>query len=579
MDDFLKKALDLLEEVEKVYSPKKTFRTDIDLSYTYYPDSERYRNDLNNKIKYIMEADYLDKADYTALSYFFDRNVGQHIEQSLYFIELIKKLANDTIQSNIEFIKKEVTFLNKNINEDIENSLKNLSKYEVLILKDENLLKLLEILKEHEDFKHKILNELDDEVSLDELKSFILKNYKSSFKDYDKGIKDKFINNLIKINNNVIEDIHKLYELLLDNKIFMAGMANTHYSFEKYGIGCSMTDFFKDYIHNPDIYNCRGIVVFEDKSLLVEKELNNFEALSTKKQRLDFKNDICSKFLRSKYKKNPHLCKDFIDIIKMNNDYNLDSTFQIFEKYFNNIDIFKNYEFNLKEKIMKSNHISLFKKIEDAEDEITTILMENEVNKIIKNITSLKNIDLFDKSARSLIKEVINQKIKVEILQDYIGKKMGRFNNSEELNESLKLFLNSFGYSYDGILKKAENYNTKIMYEKDNVIILEIDNYEQSSYLGSASWCISSYPHYFESYVDKEAGNKQFFIYDFNKESTDPRSLIGITLSKDSRYITSHEKNDESISQTDEQLITLIKQINVLTKADLNVSKMKVNNL
>lgn len=579
MDDFLRKTLNLLKESEKFVSNKKTFKTEIDLSYTYYPDSEKYKNELNKKIKYIMGADYLDKADRTTLSYFFDKNVGEHIDQSLYFIELVKSLTQDTIKSNIEFVKKEVTLSEKNTNENIDSCLKNILKYEDIFSKDENLFKLLEVIKEHEDFKNEILNKLDDEVPLDELKSFILKKYKSSFKDFDKVKKDKFINDLNKINNNIIEDIHKLYELLLENKIFMSGMANTHYSFEKYGIGCSMTDFFKDYIHNNEIYNCRGIVVFEDNSLLIEKELNNFEALNTKKQRLDFKNEICSIFLRNKYKKNPYLCKDFIDIIKMNNDYNLDSTFQIFEKYFDNIDIFKNYEFNIKEKIIKSNHISLFKKIEAAEDEMTAILMENEVNKTIKNITSLKNIDLFDKNARSLIKEVINQKIRVEVLQDYIGKKMARFNNSEELNESLKLFLNSFGYSYDGIIKKAENYNTKIMYEKDNVIILEIDNYDQSSYLGSASWCISSYPHYFESYVDKNVGDKQFFIYDFNKESTDPRSLIGVTLSKDGRYITSHEKNDESICQTDEDLIQLIKKINILSKIDLNISKMKVNNL
>lgn len=47
MDDFLRKTLNLLKESEKFVSNKKTFKTEIDLSYTYYPDSEKYKNELN----------------------------------------------------------------------------------------------------------------------------------------------------------------------------------------------------------------------------------------------------------------------------------------------------------------------------------------------------------------------------------------------------------------------------------------------------------------------------------------------------------------------------------------------------
>ena len=128
MDDFLRKTLNLLKESEKFVSNKKTFKTEIDLSYTYYPDSEKYKNELNKKIKYIMVADYLDKADRTTLSYFFDKNVGEHIDKSLYFIELVKSLTQDTIKSNIEFVKKEVTLSEKNTNENIDSCLKNIYK-------------------------------------------------------------------------------------------------------------------------------------------------------------------------------------------------------------------------------------------------------------------------------------------------------------------------------------------------------------------------------------------------------------------------------------------------------------------
>lgn len=62
------------------------------------------------------------------MSYFFDKNVGEHIDKSLYFIELVKSLTQDTIKSNIEFVKKEVTLSEKNTNENIDSCLKNIYK-------------------------------------------------------------------------------------------------------------------------------------------------------------------------------------------------------------------------------------------------------------------------------------------------------------------------------------------------------------------------------------------------------------------------------------------------------------------
>jgi len=92
---------------------------------------------------------------------------------------------------------------------------------------------------------------------------------------------------------------------------------------------------------------------------------------------------------------------------------------------------------------------------------------------------------------------------------------------------------------------KMENVNADIVVERDDLLILKVNDYEASSVLGSGSWCISRSSMYFEDYTEDD--NAQYFIYDFTKDSRDNDSMIGLTLTKEGNKKAMHYKNDDPV--------------------------------
>lgn len=104
---------------------------------------------------------------------------------------------------------------------------------------------------------------------------------------------------------------------------------------------------------------------------------------------------------------------------------------------------------------------------------------------------------------------------------------------------------------HDDLLKKVNDLGVNIISDKDDLVILKIDNFEQSKELGSKDWAISRLEDYFHFY--KRDDQNQYFAYDLTKKDDDRSALIGITMNE-KKFMTAHYSDCEYIELDDKHL-------------------------
>lgn len=507
---------------------------------------QSYINNLNNTLNNILNSEKTNSIELKNFLKFFSNHINPDFTHLNFLVVHIEELRK-TIFNNIDSVNR-IENLSNNEKFIINSKLYEINDDLSIILTTKDFIDFKKSIKNQEQFNINISKLLIDNLyteELDDIKKFIILNYKDNLKNIINNY-DNIYDNIFKLNNKFMIETNNIFKKFVENNINFNNLALRAYiNINNNNDYSTFKKDLQDYKHFKDNKKYKGIAIFSDQTSLIEKNDNSFELLSTKKQKLDIKDKLTSLYLREKYNKNPIICKEFIDIIKLNKDYNIKESLELFDKYIKNIDIFKNYNLNLKEFIINSKPKYYKHKIEAAEDKLTEILLDNSVKQTIKGLTSSKNIHLFNEESHDLIKQIFNEKIKIETLNNFIGKKIARFKTSEDLNLALNQFINSFGFSYEGIINKANDLGIDILSKDNNTVILKIDNFEQSSAIGSASWCICSSATYFNSYTSNES--KQYFIFDFNKEKSSNESLIGITLNKEGNLNAAHLKNDESI--------------------------------
>lgn len=543
----------LLRKSENIYS-SSLFRTDLDLySLSMLKVNKLYIKKFKETINYIMgvEKIYLDDT-----LNFIETFGSNHTNSNINAIKNEPINIKNIIDKNIKSLEN-LKFNNDEEKEKIIKLFKSFNYKEIYEL--EEYKKISKIILDHISFKNKLFDLTNEEADLKEIKKYILNNYS----DIEKEFEDLYFSlsiKLLKIDDKFQKLSQEVFEELIKNRNGFSNLSALVYHDIKYKNDFKALEEFSDsYLNLEGVGNFKGIHSFSDGSLLVVNNDNTYETLFTTKSTFDFKNKVMSIYLREKYNKNPHICKDFIDISLNYNRYKAEPLIELFDKYLKNIDIFKNFNFNLAEFIKNSKEIFYSNRIEKAEDKLTELIIQHKVNQTIKNISSSKNISLFNEESFNLIKSIINEKISTKTLENYIGKKIAKFKSSEELNSSLEQFLNLFTFGYEGILNKANELNIKIVNSKNNILILEINNFEDSKIFGSPSWCISTSKHYFESYTSDE--NKQYFVFDFNKEITSNYSMIGITLDKNGKFNTAHLKDDEYIDEKTSDIKNILSMI------------------
>ena len=296
----------------------------------------------------------------------------------------------------------------------------------------------------------------------------------------------------------------------------------------------------------------KEIILFTDRSMLMKNNDNQYVDIFTSKQLNAIKNTLVAEDIRKIFKKNPTVAKNFIDVFKKDTCIiNLGAIFVAVNTYSKNLDFFNSKPFDIKVEYEKSAQVktSSYKAIEDLDDKLNKRLKDQKVQLFAHSIASNKYKDLYNEESYKIIENIYDLKLKSDVFQDYIGKKIAAYKTPEEFNGGLTKFLDSMNdFSMIPVLNKAENAGVTIISQADDILIVQVEDYEQSKLLGSSSWCIVRHESYFNSYTD--GGNKQYFLFDFSKESSDNESMIGFTIDIDGEHYAAHYKNDDEVDES-----------------------------
>lgn len=97
---------------------------------------------------------------------------------------------------------------------------------------------------------------------------------------------------------------------------------------------------------------------------------------------------------------------------------------------------------------------------------------------------------------------------------------------------------------------KINTPDCTIVYDKDNVVILQIPSFESSRKLcgnGRTGWCLTREEHYFNRYVKEPGDAKQFFLFDFSKREDDELAHVGFTVRSKNGIVNAHSTRNNNL--------------------------------
>lgn len=284
------------------------------------------------------------------------------------------------------------------------------------------------------------------------------------------------------------------------------------------------------------------INIFDDNSVAIKKNTGEWVDLHSKELKDTLIEKLVQKELFNRLKKSPTIAKMFVS--KLKEDFNdCERAFIAADTYLAHEAILKSKNYNLLEEVDDL----LF---EELDDSMNAYVRKHKIEQFGLSISSKKYQHLYDEESFKTLELLYDLKIPSSELQDSLGKKLASFKNSDDFNKALKqLYSIHSGFNNEAIVKKANSVEAEIIKNEDNMIIIKIENFQQSAAVGSSSWCIVRDEVHFKSYKED---CHQYFVYDLNKEPTENNSLVGITLHKNGSHSAAHFKNDNQLCDNDE---------------------------
>jgi len=283
------------------------------------------------------------------------------------------------------------------------------------------------------------------------------------------------------------------------------------------------------------------IIYFNDNSISC-KENGQYRCIRNKEELALVVSQVEDCCIQEMLKNRPTIAKFFVD---KHNESKFDYRHS-FHKVENAIKNFIKHE-----DILKNNKVNYTvfadKDFEAIDDYISHIVHEHKVKAYANSLFSNKYKHLMNDEALGYFRELYDLEFPVQNLKKSIGSKIAAIKTQEDFTFVVKqLYGTLSGFNYDAKKTMAEQYGAREVSYKDDVLVLEIENYDQSKKLGSSSWCIVRDSVYFDDYVRDD--RRQFFIYDFSKKEIDNDAMIGITLDKNGANLYQHLKDDTSIN-------------------------------
>lgn len=190
----------------------------------------------------------------------------------------------------------------------------------------------------------------------------------------------------------------------------------------------------------------------------------------------------------------------------------------------------------------------------DFKNDIDKLESKSKVNKLTKQLTSTLKNDL--KTSSPVDQEKYRQAaLKFAELkpnnQKQIISKLSGYKKIEDLIEKIENLVNSIeqGETYEIIKDKINDMDGAVLTyanDKDEILIAHVLKFEASKKLGcTTNWCIARDHGYWNRY--KKAGQKYFYIWDFNYPVEDSQYLIGTAYNqKEPESSQTHLKQNQN---------------------------------
>jgi len=292
---------------------------------------------------------------------------------------------------------------------------------------------------------------------------------------------------------------------------------------------------------NQEYYGINNLYLFKDSSIAFKNKRNEWKSVESMEERHFLIESLLCREMAYKLKKNPTIAKLFMKKLK-ENPLDCQKAFTTADTYIANEAILKSKDYNLLEEIR--DHM-----FEDLDDSMNSFIRKHNIEHYGFSIASKKYKELYNEKSFQIIGMLYDLKVPSTELQESLGRKLASFKNTNDFNKALRsLYMIHSSFNNESVAAKARINNAEIIKNKDNILIIKIDNFLQSAAIGSSAWCISRNEVYFKSYT-KEA--QQYFVYDFNKDPTDNDSIVGVTLRSDGSHSAAHFKNDDVLNNND----------------------------
>lgn len=247
--------------------------------------------------------------------------------------------------------------------------------------------------------------------------------------------------------------------------------------------------------------------------------------------------------------KKKEIKNNYIKIISnlIKSGVNKEEVLSLVENYENKKNLYKEHKVYFKEYFNKKelSH-SDFEKLRDRLYEVD---IKQKHNQIIKRLKSKQN--LINKETKLITLEMAKEGISIEFISEAIANKISSIPNSNKLNELLQEQLDFVRGDWNSkvIKEKASKYNTTIISEEGNKLVLAINDFEASSKIGTNNWCLVRNKSDYDYYVSPDEGYKRVcFVFDFNKTPENKNSLNAVLLKVDGSIYETYNKSDDLIS-------------------------------
>ena len=197
--------------------------------------------------------------------------------------------------------------------------------------------------------------------------------------------------------------------------------------------------------------------------------------------------------------------------------------------------------------------VDSFEKMEDLYDYLQEFESNRKVNQVVKSLPSIAR-KLVNDEMKELIKLNSDDKT-INALKDFFSKKGGRYSQDKDITNLLKdtkdYITNLKGdFNSETIKKKLEGLNLNIIVDTPQLLMAKINDYATSKVVGSKHWCIVTSENMWNSYVNDFTN--QYFVWDFTKDISDKRHMIGTTVSPGGKITSAHWADDTTVRDLSE---------------------------